>query len=417
MGKAYMTEKTIKIAVIGGTGLIGTKLVNNLRQQGHEVVAASPSSGVNALTGEGLAEALNGAQVVVDVSNAPSWEDKAVLDFFETSTRNLLAAEAAVGVKHHVALSVVGTERLLSSGYFRAKLAQEELIKTSQIPYTIVRATQFFEFVCSIAQFATEGATVRVPPALMQPMVSDDVAAALADVALSQPINGMVEIGGPEQIRQDELVRQFLSATGDARKVITDVNARYYGIEVNDQSLVPGPNPRLGSMRFDEWLRRTTSQKKSIERQSAPASNLRKNVAKLIVLLLCGIAFLALLRYSAAQSSSTNESKVTVVFDHALPNVPGKSIKGVLVEYPPGGSSPAHTHPDSAFIYATVLEGEIRSSVNGAPVRVYHAGENFYEEPGAHHGVSANASKTEPARLLAVFVVDSDEKNLTRPDK
>jgi len=251
-------KKNIKIAVIGGSGLIGTKVVNNLRQRGHEVVAASPSSGVNTLTGEGLAEALNCAQVVVDVSNAPSWEDKAVLDFFETSGRNLLAAEAATGVKHHVALSIVGTERLLASGYFRAKMAQETMIKSSKIPHTIVRATQFFEFVRGIAQNATEGATVRLPSVLMQPIVSDDVAAALADVAYGEPINGTVEIAGPKQIRQDELVRQFLSATGDARKVITDVHARYYGIEVNDQSLVPGHNPRLGSMHFAEWLSQST---------------------------------------------------------------------------------------------------------------------------------------------------------------
>jgi len=251
-------KKNFKIVVIGGSGLIGTKVVKDLRQRGHEVVAASPSSGVNTLTGEGLAEALNGAQVVVDVSNAPSWEDKAVLDFFETSGRNLLAAEAATGVKHHVALSVVGTERLLASGYFRAKMAQETVIKSSKIPYTIVRATQFFEFVHSIAQNATEGATVRVPSVLMQPIVSDDVAAALADLACGEPINSTVEIAGPEQIRQDELVRQFLSANGDARKVIPDVQARYYGIEVNDQSLVPGHNPRLGSTRFAEWLSQST---------------------------------------------------------------------------------------------------------------------------------------------------------------
>jgi uncharacterized protein YbjT (DUF2867 family) len=254
-------KKNIKIVVIGGSGLIGTKLVNNLRQRGHEVVAASPSSGVNTLTGEGLAKALNGAQVVVDVSNAPSWEDKAVLEFFETSGRNLLAAEAAAGVKHHVALSVVGTERLLASGYFRAKMAQETLIKSSQIPYTIVRSTQFFEFVPSIAQFATEGATVRVPSVLMQPILSEDVAATLADVACGEPIKGTVEIAGPEPIRQDELVRQFLSATGDARKVITDVHARYYGIEVNDQSLVPGPHPRLGSMHFAQWLSQSTARR------------------------------------------------------------------------------------------------------------------------------------------------------------
>ena len=246
----------MNILVIGGTGLIGTKLVKKLRQRDHEAVAASPSSGVNAVTGEGLAAALRGAQVVVDVANAPSWEDKAVLDFFETSGRNLLAAEATAGVKHHVALSVVGTDRLLASGYFRAKMAQEQLIQASHIPYTIVRSTQFFEFVRSIAQNATEGATIRLAPALMQPIASDDVAAALADVALGKPMNGLIEIAGPEQIRQDELVRRFLSATGDARKVITDVNARYYGVEVNDQSLVPGPKPRLGSVRFAEWLSR-----------------------------------------------------------------------------------------------------------------------------------------------------------------
>ena len=246
----------MKIVVIGGTGLIGTKLVNNLRQQGHEVVPASPSSGVNTLTGEGLTDALKGAQVVVDVANAPSCDDKAVLEFFETSGRNLFAAEAAAGVKHHVALSVVGTERLLTSGYFRAKMAQEKLIKASKIPYTIVRSTQFFEFVSGIAQFATEGTTVRLPSVLMQPIVSDDVAAALAGVATSEPINDMIEIAGPEPIRQEELVGQFLKATGDARKVITDAHARYYGTEVNDQSLMPGDKPRLGSTRFTDWLSR-----------------------------------------------------------------------------------------------------------------------------------------------------------------
>jgi uncharacterized protein YbjT (DUF2867 family) len=254
-------KKSIKIVVIGGSGLIGTKLVNDLRQRGNDVVAASPSSGVNTVTREGLAGALNGAQVVVDVANAPSWEDQAVLDFFETSGRNLLAAEAVAGVKHHVALSVVGTERLLASGYFRAKMAQEKLIKSSQIPYTIVRSTQFFEFVGSIAQNATEGTTVRVPSVLMQPIVSDDVAAALADVAVSEPINGTLDIAGPEPIRQDELVRQFLRATGDTRSVIADAHARYYGIEVDDQSLVSGRNPRLGSTRFAEWLSRSTARK------------------------------------------------------------------------------------------------------------------------------------------------------------
>lgn len=251
------TEKsTMKIVVIGGSGLIGAKVVKNLRQQGHEVVAASPSSGVNTITGKGLAEALAGAQVVVDVANAPSWEDKAVLEFFETSGRNLLAAEAVAGVGHHIALSVVGTDRLLASGYFRAKMAQEKLIKASPVPYTIVRATQFFEFVGSIAQTATDGQSVRLPPALMQPIVSDDVAAALAEIAVEQPLNATVELAGPEPIRMDELVRLFLSANRDARKVVTDVHAGYYGIEVNDQSLTPGNNPRLGPTRFEDWLSR-----------------------------------------------------------------------------------------------------------------------------------------------------------------
>ena len=255
-----MNEK-MKIVVIGGTGLIGTKLVNNLRLRDQEVVAASPSSGVNTVTRKGLAEALEGAQVVVDVANAPSWEDKAVLDFFETSGCNLLSAEATAGVGHHVALSVVGTDRLLTSGYFRAKMAQENLIKVSRIPYTIVRATQFFEFVGSIAQLASEGTTVRLPSALMQPIAAEDVAAALADVAFAEPLNGTVEIAGPDPIRMDELVRRFLSTTDDPRKVVTDANALYYGIKVNDQSLVPADNPRLGSTHFADWLSHSTPQK------------------------------------------------------------------------------------------------------------------------------------------------------------
>jgi uncharacterized protein YbjT (DUF2867 family) len=247
---------TLKIVVIGGSGLIGKKVVKDLRQRGHEVLAASPSSGVNTVTGEGLSGALAGAQVVVDVANAPVWEDKAVLEFFEKSGRNLLAAEAAAGVGHHVALSVVGTERLLDSGYFRAKIAQEKLIKASSIPYTIVRATQFFEFVGGIAQAATESQNVRVPPALMQPIAADDVAAVMADVALAEPLNGTFDLAGPEPIRQDDLVRRFLTATGDARTVVTDPKALYYGLAVDDQSLTPGDHLRLGPTRFDDWLKR-----------------------------------------------------------------------------------------------------------------------------------------------------------------
>src|SRR5436189_5364684 len=249
-------NKKIKVVVIGGTGLIGKKVVMNLGQRGHEVVAASPSSGVDTVTGQGLAQALVGAQVVVDVSNAPNWEDNAVLAFFETSSHNLLAAEATAGVGHHVALSVVGIDGLLASGYFRAKLAQEKLIKASSVPYTIVRATHFFEFVGAIAQLATEGQTVRLPPVMMQPIASDDVAAVMADAALAEPLNGMVDLAGPEPIRQDDLVRQFLNATGDARTVITDPKALYYGITVNDQSLTPGDHPRLGPTRFEDWLSR-----------------------------------------------------------------------------------------------------------------------------------------------------------------
>jgi uncharacterized protein YbjT (DUF2867 family) len=246
----------MKIVVIGGTGLIGKKVVSNLRQQGHEVVPASPSSGVNVLTGEGLAKALAGAQVVVDVANSPSFEDKAALDFFERSAGNLRAAEETAGVRHHVALSVVGTDRLLSSGYFRAKMAQENLIKASPIPYTIVRATQFFEFVGGIAQSATDGQTVRLPPALMQPIVSDDVAAAVAVVAVAEPLKRTIEVAGPEAIRMDELVRRFLNANRDPRKVTTDANALYFGIKVNDQSLTPGDQARLGATRFGDWLDR-----------------------------------------------------------------------------------------------------------------------------------------------------------------
>ena len=249
----------MKIVVIGGTGLIGKKVVSNLRQQGHHVVPASPSLGINALTGEGLDEAMAGAEVVVDVSNSPSFEDKAVLEFFEKGNKNLLAAETKAGVGHHVAVSVVGTERLLSSGYFRAKLVQEDLIKAAKIPYTIVRATQFFEFVAAIAHGSTEGQTVRLPSAMMQPMVSDDVAAAVTEVALQKPVNGMIEIAGPEPIRMDELVRQFLHATNDPREVITDEVATYFGTKVNDQSLTPGDNPRLGPTRFADWLKRQST--------------------------------------------------------------------------------------------------------------------------------------------------------------
>lgn len=248
-------DSNMKIVVIGGSGLIGKKVVMNLRQRSHDVLAASPSLGVNTVTGEGLGQAHAGAQVVVDVANAPSWEDEAVLTFFETSGCNLLAAEATAGVSHHVALSVVGTDRLLASGYFRAKMVQEKIIKASPIPYTIVRATQFFEFVGAIAQSATEGQTVRLPPVLMQPIASDDVAAVVEDTALAKPLNGTFDLAGPDPIRQDDLVRQFLVATGDARTVITDAKALYFGIAVDDRRLKPDDScSHFGSTRFADWL-------------------------------------------------------------------------------------------------------------------------------------------------------------------
>ena len=247
----------MKIVVIGGTGLIGSKLVSLLRQRGQEVLAASPDSGVNTITGQGLPEVLVGAQVVVDVSNSPSFEDTAVLKFFQSSTGNLLAAEKAAGVGHHVALSVVGADRLPQSGYMRAKVAQESLIANSGVPYSILRSTQFFEFIGRIADSATEGNVVRLPTAYVQPIVSDDVVAALADVVLGPPANGRVEVAGPEKFRLDELVRSVLTIKHDARQVTGDVHAHYNGAELDDESLVPGTdaNPRLGKTRFETWLR------------------------------------------------------------------------------------------------------------------------------------------------------------------
>jgi uncharacterized protein YbjT (DUF2867 family) len=250
----------MKIVVIGGTGLIGSKLVPKLREQGHEAVAASPNSGVNAVTGEGLAEVLKGASVVVDVSNSPSWEDAAVLKFFETSTRNLLTGEAAAGVRHHVALSVVGTQLLAESGYFRAKIAQEKLIRESSIPYSIVQATQFFEFLKGLADISMVGDKVHLPDVLFQPMAADDVAAGVGKVAVGPPLNGIVEIGGPEQFRVDELVRRRLASLKDSREVVADPNARYSGAKLGEKTLVPGKNARLGETSFQTWLTQPAAQ-------------------------------------------------------------------------------------------------------------------------------------------------------------
>jgi uncharacterized protein YbjT (DUF2867 family) len=251
----------MKIVVIGGTGLIGSKLVETLRKDGHEPVAAALETGVDLLTGEGLAEALEGAQVVVDVANAPAWDDAAVLDFFETSSHNLLEAELAAGVGHHVTLSVVGADRLAAeSGYMRAKIAQEELVKGGPIPYTIVRATQFFEFIGRIADSCTDGNTVRLSPALVQPEAADDVVSTLADVAVGAPLNDTVELAGPEAFRLDELARRVLEARDDRREVTADVHARYFGAELDDRSLTPGDDARIASTRFEDWLSQSANQ-------------------------------------------------------------------------------------------------------------------------------------------------------------
>jgi uncharacterized protein YbjT (DUF2867 family) len=247
----------MKIVVIGGTGLIGSKTVAILRQGGHEVVAASPKSGINSITGEGLREATAGARVVIDLANSPSFEDKAVLEFFETSGRNLLAAETAAGVRHHVALSIVGTDRTPDNGYFRAKVAQEKLIEASGVPYTIIRATQFLEFLGAIAASSTDGNIVRLSPGLFQPIAADDVAAIVADVALAAPRSGIVEIAGPERAPFNEIITRYLKAVGDPREVVSDPEARYWGGRVEEHSLVPLGEARLGHIGFDEWFRRS----------------------------------------------------------------------------------------------------------------------------------------------------------------
>jgi uncharacterized protein YbjT (DUF2867 family) len=259
----------MKIVVIGGTGLVGSKLVEKLHHARHEPLAASPELGVDTYTGKGLERALEGAQVVVDVSNAPAWDDAAVLDFFQATSRNLLAAEAAAGVGHHVVLSVVGADRLTDSGYMRAKIAQEEMVKAGSVPYTILRATQFFEFIGRIADAGTNGDTIHLPPVFIQPEAADDVAATLAELAAGEPVNGLVELAGPDEFRLDELVRHVLSATGDARRVTADVHARYFGAELSYFSLTPDGNARIAPTHFEDWLSR------SLAMQTTPATQRR----------------------------------------------------------------------------------------------------------------------------------------------
>ena len=272
-------KSNTKIVIIGGTGLIGSKVATNLRERGYEVVAASPNSGVNTLTGEGLAEVLEGASVVVDVSNSPSFEDAAVMEFFQTSTRNLLTCEATARVGHHVALSIVGSDRLPDSGYMRAKVAQEKLIKESSIPYSIVRATQFFEFVKRIADSATEGNTVRLPSVGFQPLAANDVASVVSQVAIGSPLNGIVEVAGPERFRFDELIRQGLVASKDLREVIADPYARYFGTQLSDGSLVPSGDALLGETRFEDWLSRSASEIAATNPQPTAVADASKGAA------------------------------------------------------------------------------------------------------------------------------------------
>ncbi|HZS60824.1 MAG TPA: cupin domain-containing protein [Gemmatimonadaceae bacterium] len=350
----------MKFVIIGGTGLIGSKLVASLRENGHAVVPASLDTGVNTLTGAGLEAVLVGADVVVDVSNSPSFEDAAVLRFFETSTRNLLAAESKAGVRHHMALSIVGCDRQPDSGYMRAKVVQETLIRASTIPYTIIRATQFFEFFPRIADAATDGTTVKIPPVLFQPMAAEDVAVQLCGAAaLNAPRMGVVEVAGPERFRFDEFIRMGLEARHDSRQVVADPAARYFGAELNEYSLVPADGAKLGDIRFEDWL-------------------------------------------TATAPSETPEPKITPVITHDLPDIAGKEALILTVDYAPGAADMPHRHNADAFVY--VLEGSVVEQVKGGEPVTLTAGQTFYEGPDDIHLVGRNASSTKPAKLLAILV-------------
>jgi len=394
----------MKIVVIGGSGLIGTRLVNMLRMRGHEVVAASPTSGVNTLSGEGLSEALKGASVVVDVSNPYSFEDLIALNFFETSTRNLLSYEATAGVGHHVALSVVGMERLPEYGYFRAKLLQERLIKASSIPYSIIRATQFFEFIGRIADEASEGSTVRLSSALIQPMAADDVAGALAKASEGLPVNGIVEIAGPEQFHLDDLVRRDLAAVKDPRTVISDPHAPYFGGVLSERTLVPDNDALLSETRFDSWLRQQANQfpNKRLQalagtshREHLPGSS--RSMAALAILMACILATTGSL---IAQAKA--EETITPLLTNDLAGVAGKEVLMYTVDFPPGFSSPIHRHNAQVSVY--VLEGSVVMQVRGGKEVTLGPGQTFYEGPNDIHVVSRNASSTKPAKFLVSLI-------------
>jgi uncharacterized protein YbjT (DUF2867 family)/quercetin dioxygenase-like cupin family protein len=402
----------MKIVVIGGSGLVGTKLVNKLREHGHQVVAASPSSGVNTLSGEGLAEALKGASVVVDVSNSPSFEDAKALKFFETSTHNLLTYEVGAGVRHHIALSVVGIERLPEYGYFRAKIAQEKLIKSSSIPYSIIRATQFFEFIGRIADEGTEGNTVRLASALIQPMAADDVASAIARIVVGTPVNGTVEIAGPEQFRLDDLVRRDLAALNDPREVISDPHARYFGGELSERTLVPGNDARLGETQFESWLSQPARQIPNTSLQPAARMGPREQFMASSKPMLA-LAFLTTITLIITGTLMAEET-ITPLMSNDLAGVSGKEVLMYTVDFPPGFSSPVHRHNAQVSVY--VLEGTVVMQVRDGKEVTLRPGQSFYENPNDIHVVSRNASSTKPAKFL-VFMIKEKGAPLVIPAK
>jgi uncharacterized protein YbjT (DUF2867 family)/quercetin dioxygenase-like cupin family protein len=408
----------MKIVVIGGSGLIGSKLVSKLSASGHEVVAASPSSGVNAVTGEGLAEALKSAAVVVDVTNPPSFEDAVALKFFETSTRNLLTYEAAAGVRHHVVLSVVGMERLPEYGYFRAKIVQEKLIQGSSIPYSIIRATQFFEFIGRIADEATRGDTVRTSSALIQPMAADDVASLLAGIAVNTPLQGTVEIAGPDQFHLDDLIRRDLAARNDPRTVESDPHALYFGAELSEKTLVPADDAQLAETHFEDWLQSAPqiSSLKSpvgINGREHLVANAKRMLA-VIFLITGALISTGTLMAQKAVAPPTQQETITMLLTKDLAGVPGEQVLMYTVDFPPGFSSPIHRHDAQVSVY--VLEGSVVMQVRGGKEMTLTPGQSFYEGPDDIHIVSRNASSTKPAKFL-VFLINKKGAPLVIPAK
>ena len=402
----------MKIVVIGGSGLIGTKLVSKLRENGNEVVAASPSSGVNTISCEGLDEALKGASVVVDVSNPSSFATAEAMTFFETSTRNLLTHEAAAGVAHHVVLSVVGMERLPAYGYFRAKLVQEHMIKASSVPYSIIRATQFFEFIGRIADEATQGNSVHAASALIQPMAANDVAGVVARVAEGAPLNSTIEVAGPEQFPLDGLIRQHLAARNDPRQVISDSQARYFGGELSERTLVPDNDALLVEMRFEDWLSQQPNQASNASQLPSAGKGRRQQ-------LMAGsktmLALAALLTITLGITGTLMaEEKITPLMTNDLVGSPDKEVMMYTVDFPAGFSSPIHRHDSQVSVY--VLEGSVVMQVRGGKEVTLGPGQSFYETPSDIHVVSRNASSTKPAKFL-VFLIKKKGAPMVIPAK